>query len=537
MVSPLHPVLEPFKSVFANPKIEKVAHNLKFDVGVLLAHGIEVAGTVFDTMLAHYLVEPDRKHGMDALSEQFLGYTPIPISALIKDEGELFERTMRDVPVAEVAEYSGEDADVTWQLREILAPMLRERGQERVFYDIEMPLVRVLVDMESEGIAIDTKALAEFSIELQKTMTSLETSIHELAGGPFNLNSPKQLGEILFEKLNLDPEAKKTKTGQYQTNEQVLEALAPKHDIVRKMLDYREATKLKSTYVDALPLAVSKRTGRVHTHFSQTGAATGRLASNDPNLQNIPIRTQLGQEIRKAFIPRGPDFLLLSADYSQIELRVMAEVSGDPGMREAFAEGLDIHTATASRVYGTALENVTAEMRRTAKMVNFGIIYGISAFGLSQRLGIPRKDAAMIIDEYFKQYPGVKNYMDTTIASCRAKGYVETMTGRRRYFRDINSQNGTIRAGAERMAINTPIQGTAADMIKIAMSRISVAIRDAKLKSRLLLQVHDELVFDMHRDEEKEMRAHVEDGMKNAIPMTVPIVVELGTGVNWLAAH
>lgn len=529
--------LEPFKAVFADPQIEKTGHNLKFDIAVLLAHGLEVAGPLFDTMVAHFLVEPDRRHGMDELSEQFLAYTPIPITALIKDEGELFERTMRDIPVAEVAEYSTEDADVTWQLRESLAPMLRERGQDRVFYDIEMPLVRVLVDMEAEGIAIDAPTLAGLSAEMVKLMAGLETEIHALAGGPFNLNSPKQLGEILFERLNLDPEAKKTKTGQYATNEQVLEALAPKHEIVRKMLEYREVTKLKSTYVDALPADVSRKTGRVHTHFSQTGAATGRLASSDPNLQNIPIRSPLGQRIREAFVARDPDHLLLAADYSQIELRVMAEVSGDPGLREAFEAGLDIHTATAARVYGVALADVTPEMRRNAKMVNFGIIYGISAFGLSQRLGIPRSESAEIIAQYFKQYGAVKEYMDRTIASCREKGYVETVTGRRRYLRDIASQNATIRNGAERMAINTPIQGTAADMIKIAMSRVHRAIRDAGLRSRLLLQVHDELVFDMPRSEEAALRTIAEREMKHAIPMSIPIVVELGTGRNWLAAH
>lgn len=530
-------VLAPFVSVFADGKIGKTGHNLKFDLAVLKAAGLLVEGPLFDTMIAHHLVEPERRHGMDHLAEQFLGYTPIPIDALIGEEGELFQRTMREVPVEQVAEYAAEDADVTWQLRGHLEPMLREQGQERVFEQIEMPLVRVLVDMEAEGIALDTKALAASSVELQQAIATCEREVMELAGQPFNLNSPKQLGEILFEKLNLDPDAKKTKTGQYATNEQVLEALAPKHAIVQKVLDYREASKLKSTYVDALPLAVSRRTNRVHTHFNQTGAATGRLASTDPNLQNIPIRTDLGRGIRRAFVSRGEGWTLLSADYSQIELRVMAELSGDPGLREAFESGQDIHAATAARVHGVSIEAVQPEMRRTAKMVNFGIIYGISAFGLSQRLGIPRSAAAAIIEEYFRQYPGVKAYMDRTIADCRARGYVETMTGRRRYLRDINSANASIRGGAERMAINTPIQGTAADMIKLAMIRVHDDLRQAKLRSQLLLQVHDELVLDLFLEEADEVRVLVEVGMKTALPMTVPIQVELGTGANWLDAH
>jgi DNA polymerase-1 len=531
-------ILAAFRPVLTDESIEKVGHNLKFDLGVLKWHGIDVRGPLFDTMIAHFLVEPDRRHGMDALSEQYLGYTPIPITALIgeKEKGQP-SRSLWEVPPEQVAEYAAEDADVTWQLRDKLKPLLERVGQERVFYDIEMPLLRVLVDMEYEGVALDALALADFSAQLAATIARLDREIQDLAGVPFNLNSPKQLGEVLFDKLRLIDNARKTKTGQYATHEQVLQELAPRHPIVRKILEYRECTKLKNTYVDALPLAVFEKTGRVHTQFSQAGAITGRLASSDPNLQNIPIRTELGQEIRKAFVPRGPGYTLLSADYSQIELRIMAELSGDAAMREAFAAGQDIHAATAARIYGMALKDVSPEMRRTAKMVNFGIIYGISAFGLSQRLGVPRHEAAAIIDQYVRQYPGVKAFMEKTIAFGRTRGYVETLTGRRRYLRDINSANGTIRAAAERTAINSPIQGTAADMIKLAMSRIHAELERGGFKTRMLLQVHDELVFDLRELEAERVKPIIERCMKTAIPLTVPIVVDMGAGRNWLEAH
>lgn len=526
--------LEDFRVVLADERIAKTGHNLKFDLGILRWHGIHVGGPLFDTMLAHSLLEPDQRHGMDYLSEVYLGYTPISIKALI---GEKKTENMANVPLEKLAEYAAEDADVTWQLRGKFEPLLKERGLEKVFYEIEAPLLPVIVDLEAEGIRIDAGALAEFSRQLEKQMVVLETRIHQLAGEAFNLNSPKQLGTILYEKLKLVENPKKTRTGQYSTDEDVLQLLAAEHEIVRLLLEYRSLTKLKSTYADALPQAISPRTGRVHTTFQQAATATGRLASNNPNLQNIPIRTELGQEIRRAFVPRDEHHTLLSADYSQIELRIIAAISRDEGMLAAFASGEDIHTATAARVFGVALKDVTSEQRRQAKMVNFGIAYGISAFGLAQRLGIPRSEAAQIIEHYFASYPGIRRYIDDTIAQAKKSGYVETVTGRRRYLRDINSANGTTRGQAERFAINTPIQGTAADMIKLAMSAIHRELIARKLNTKLLLQVHDELVFDVPKEEEAEVRALVEDKMKHALPLPVPILVEVGTGKNWLAAH
>jgi len=528
--------LEILRPVLSDAAIGKTGHNLKFDLSVLRWNGVEVRGRLFDTMIAHHLVDPDRRHGMDDLSEQYLGYTPIPLAALIGDK-KTDQISLWDVDVERVAEYSAEDADVTWQLREKLEPLLKDTGQEEVFYEIEMPLLPVLVDMEYEGITLDPATLEVFSRQLDSEIERLQARIYELAGCTFNLNSPKQMGEILFERLRLGEKAKKTRTGQYATHERILASLASRHEIVRCILDYRENTKLKSTYVEALPRAVHPRSGRVHTTYSQTGAATGRLASYDPNLQNIPIRTELGQEIRKAFIPRGPEFELLSADYSQIELRIMADMSGDPGLTEAFRSGLDIHAATAANVYGLPLAEVTPEMRRRAKMVNFGIIYGISAFGLADRLGIPRAEAAALIEQYFKEYPGVQTYMSETVSFAREHGYVETRTGRRRVIRDIQSANQTTRGAAERMAINTPIQGTAADMIKLAMVRIQSRLRKAGARTRLLLQVHDELVFDLAREERDTVLPMVEHEMKDALPLRVPVVVELGTGANWLDAH
>jgi DNA polymerase-1 len=529
-------VLEEFRAVLESPDIEKVGHNLKFDLSILRWQGMLVGGRLFDTMIAHSLIEPEMRHGMDYLSEVYLGYTPIPITRLI-GEKKGSQINMADVPVDQAAEYSAEDADVTWQLRAVLEPLLKEKGQERVFYEIESPLIPVLVEMEFEGIKVDALALAEFAAQLAKEMDLSEKTIYRLAGTTFNLNSPKQLGQVLFDLLKIEGTRRKTRTGQYSTDEQTLAALANDHEIVRALLEYRVATKLKSTYADALPLSIWPGTARVHTTYNQVMTTTGRLNSQNPNLQNIPIRTDRGQEIRKAFVPRGEGFCLLSADYSQIELRIVAALSKEPALLEAFRSGLDIHTATAARVFGVAPESVTPEMRRRAKMVNFGIIYGISAFGLAQRLGIPRRDASVIINQYFAQFPGIRRYMDDTITFAREKGYVETITGRRRYIRDIRSANNTVRGAAERNAINAPVQGTAADMIKLAMIGIHRELLARRLKTRMLLQVHDELVFDLVLEEEAAVRALVIDQMTHAIPMEVPIVVEVGVGSNWLAAH
>ena len=529
-------ILEEFRPFFENEKITKVGHNLKFDLSILRWSGVFVRGPLFDTMLAHSLIDPDNRHSMDYLSEAYLGYSPMPIEKLIGTKGE-DQLNMRQVSLDLITEYAVEDADITWQLRKVLEPLLKEKGQEKVFYEIESTLIPVLVEMEFEGIRVDAPALATFANQLAHEIVSCEERIHSLAGGKFNLNSPKQLGEILFDVLKIADKPKKTKTGQYATNEQTLTALASQHEIVEKILTYRTMTKLKSTYADTLPHAIFPGTNRIHTTYNQAVTATGRLQSQNPNLQNIPIRTDLGQEIRKAFVPRSSGWVLLVADYSQIELRIIAAISGDDAMIEAFASGIDIHTATASRVYGIPLEEITPEMRRKAKMVNFGIIYGISAFGLAQRLQIPRTEAGSIIEQYSKRYPGIQNYINNTIEFANNHGYVETVTGRRRYLRDIRSANATVRSAAERNAINAPIQGTAADMIKIAMASIQNELSRQKLKSRMLLQVHDELVFDLHRSEESVMRTLVEEKMKTAISLQVPIVVEMGIGENWLEAH
>jgi len=534
-------LLEEFREIFENEAIGKVGHNLKFDLAVLWWKGVRVQGKFFDTMLAHTLVEPERKHQMDQISEAYLGYTPVSIESLIgakaDKSGQLSMLDIVEDKSDEIAEYAAEDADVTWQLAKILRDKLKESGQEKVFYEIESPLTPVLVAMEAEGIRVDTKALGKIGAELEKQISALREGIFEAAGHEFNLNSPKQLGVVLFDELKLLEKPKRTKTGQYKTDEKVLSALAVDHAIIGDILEYREATKLKNTYVDTLPEAIFPETGRVHTTFLQMMTATGRLASNHPNLQNIPIRTEQGRAIRGAFVARDKDHLLLSADYSQIELRVMASLSGDPAMSEAFREGLDIHTATAAKVYDVDLDDVDSEMRRTAKMVNFGIIYGISAFGLSQRLGIPRGEASEIIEEYLKQYAGVKAFMDKTIEKARELGYVETVSGRRRYLIGIADRNAMVRSAAERTAINTPIQGTAADMIKLAMVRVDEALQEKGLKTRMVLQVHDELVFDLYRDEETLVRELVEDCMKNALLLDVPIVVETGVGQSWLEAH
>ena len=529
-------IVHEFKEVFENSEIEKTGQNIKFDIAILKWYDVEVKGKLFDTMLAHYLIQPDMRHGMDVLAENYLNYKPVPIDKLIGKKGK-DQLSMRIVPIDEIKEYASEDADITLQLKSVFEPLLADSFTRKLFDEIEMPLVPVLAAMEAEGVKIDIKALNDFSSQLLGEIDELTKEIYLLAGAEFNIASPKQLGEILFEKLAIVEKAKLTKTKQYSTGEEILVKLVNKHPIIQKILDYRSLTKLKSTYVDTLPLLVSRRTGRIHTSYNQAVAATGRLSSNNPNLQNIPIRTERGREIRKAFVPRNDKYTLLSADYSQIELRIIAELSGDEGMMEAFKQGLDIHSATAAKVYGLPLSEITKEMRRNAKMVNFGIIYGISAFGLSERLGIPRKEAAQIIEQYFIKYPKIKEYMDNTIASARKLGYVETIKNRRRYINDINSSNSVVRGYAERNAINAPIQGSAADMIKIAMIDIFNSFKKENLKSVMTIQVHDELVFDVHKDEIEIVKQIVEDKMKNAITMSVPIEVEMNTGDNWLEAH
>lgn len=532
-------ILGELKSFFTSNTAEKIGHNLKFDLRVLMLHGIEVPGPFFDTMLAHALVEPDQRHGMDYLSERYLGYTPVSITKLIGEKkGAQPQRSMAEVDLEPLAEYAAEDADVTFQLSLILRPELEKLGQHRVFYEVEAPLLPVLARMEQEGVKVDVATLHDFGIELLNQAKSLEERIKNHAGFAFNLNSPKQLGEVLFDHLKLMEKPKKTATGQYQTNEQTLLTLQGKHPIIDDILAYRECTKLKSTYVDALPETVNKLSGRVHTTFHQLMASTGRMASSDPNVQNIPIRSEQGREIRKAFVRENEGWLLLSADYSQVELRVMASISGDEAMIEAFQQGLDIHQATAARVFGVALNEVTSDMRRVAKMVNFGIIYGISAFGLSQRLGnTSRTDAAKIIENYFLQYPGVKAYTENVIADARSKGYVETLVGRRRYLRDINSSSAVTRAAAERFAMNAPIQGTAADMIKLAMIKVDSALREGGYKTKMLLQVHDELLFEAPEGELDAVTPIVVKAMQDALPLRVPIQVDTGTGKTWLEAH
>jgi DNA polymerase-1 len=514
-----------------------VAQNFKYDYCVLREYGVEVTATCFDTMLAHYLIQPDMRHGMDLLGETYLGYSPVSITELIGKKGK-GQGTMKDVPLADVVEYAAEDADITLQLHGVFAPQLDDFGAKKLFEEVEMPLVPVLGAMEMEGIRLDVGVLKVMSKELETDLIRLREDIHREAGTDFNLNSPKQLGEILFDHLKIGDNAKKTgKTKQYSTSEDVLSKLAHLHPIIPLILEYRSLTKLKSTYVDALPELVHPLTGRIHTSFNQAVAATGRLSSNNPNLQNIPIRTERGRAIRKAFVPRDKDHVLLSADYSQIELRVIASLSGDPGMMEAFAQNLDIHAATAARVFGVPLADVTRDQRSKAKAVNFGIIYGQSAFGLAENLNISRTEAGEIIKSYFEQYGGIKTYMDRSIAQAKERGYVETILGRRRYLRDINSANQTVRGFAERNAINAPIQGSAADMIKVAMIRVHNALHAQKLRSKLLLQVHDELVFDAHRDELDALKALVEEHMVNAIPLKVPVAVSMDTGENWLEAH
>lgn len=529
-------IVDEFRVVLENENIAKIGQNIKYDMLVFKWYDVQVKGKLFDTMLAHYLIDPDTRHNMDVLSENYLGYTPISITTLIGAKGKN-QGTMRDVPVIDVVDYASEDADVTLQLANVFEPLLKEKNAIKLAEEIENPLIYVLADIEKEGVKIDIETLQAYSIELQTEITKAEQSVYEKAGLKFNLASPKQLGEVLFDHLKLDPKAKKTKTGQYQTGEDVLTLLASKSDIVQDILDFRQLQKLKSTYVDALPLLVNPKTGRVHTSFNQAVAATGRLSSNNPNLQNIPIRTERGREVRKAFIARDEDHILLSADYSQIELRIIAEISKEENMLDAFTKGIDIHTATAAKVYGISIEEVDSNQRRNAKAVNFGIIYGQSAFGLSQNLNIPRKEAAEIIEQYFTQYPGIKRYMSDTMNFARENGFVETIMGRRRYLRDINSANMTVRGYAERNAINAPIQGSAADLIKIAMINIHKDMKDQNLGSKMTMQVHDELVFDVLKTEVEQMKAIITHRMKTAIKTEVPIEIEIGEGVNWLAAH
>jgi DNA polymerase I len=531
-------ILSEFSPLFENPDRFWIGQNIKYDLLILKWYGVELKGKVFDTMLAHYVIDPEGKRNMDLLSAQYLGYDPVHIEELIGKKGKT-QGTMRDVPLDKITDYAAEDADVTLQLRNKFQPLLDSKTVRKVFEEVENPLVKVLVDMEFEGIRVDMEFLKEYSKELEKEAKQSEENVYRDAGVRFNLSSPKQLGEVLFDKLKLDPKAKKTKTGQYATGEDVLLKLASQNKIVDDILVYRELTKLKSTYVDALPAIINQRSGRVHTSYAQAVAVTGRLSSNNPNLQNIPVRTERGREIRKAFVPRDQDHVLVSADYSQIELRIVAAISGDPNMCLAFKDKKDIHTATAAKVFNVEEKDVSKEMRYRAKSVNFGIIYGQGAFGLADNLGISRTEAKEIIDNYKKQFANIQKYMDDTIQFARENGYVETLMGRKRWLRDINSGNFTVRGFAERNAINSPIQGTAADMIKLAMIRIHETFKKNRFKSKMLLQVHDELVFDAHKDELEIIKPIIIECMQTALilPNEVPAEAEIGSGKNWLEAH
>jgi DNA polymerase I len=530
-------VLELFNPLFTDDSKKWVGQNIKYDLTVLKWYGVELAGEFFDTMLAHYLIEPEGRRNMDYLSAQYLRYEPIPIEDLIgKGKKQV---TMRDIEVERVKDYAAEDADITLQLKHSFAPLITKRNVEKVFTDVETPLMKVLLDMEFEGVRIDKDFLKEYSLQLEKEAACCEENVYRVAEVKFNLASPRQLGEVLFDKLKLDPKAKKTKSGQYATGEDVLLKLSGEHKIVEDILGFRELTKLKSTYIDALPTMINRKTGRVHTCYNQAVAVTGRLSSNNPNLQNIPVRTERGREIRKAFVARDADHVLISADYSQIELRIVAAISGDPNMCDAFKQGIDIHTATAAKVFGVEAGDVTKEMRYKAKSVNFGIIYGQGAFGLSENLKISRAEAKEIIENYKKQFPNIQQYMDSQVKFAQQHGYVETMLGRKRWLKDINSGNFTVRGFAERNAINMPIQGTAADMIKLAMIKIHNEFKARKLKSKMILQVHDELVFDAYKDEVEIIKPLIIDCMQTALalPNDVPADAEIGVGDNWLEAH
>jgi len=528
-------IVNEFTSFFLNEKIEKIGQNIKFDLLVLSNYGVEVKGKLFDTMIAHYVLQPELRHNMDYLAEIYLSYKTIHIDELIGKKSPQ-QRTMRSVDLVTITEYAAEDADITFQLKQLLATQIRENQIEELFFDIEMPLVPVLVDLEKHGVLIDDFALKQSSEILTAELIKKEEEIHQLAGFEFNIGSSKQVGEVLFDRLHIVEKAKKTKTGQYSTGEDVLESLKGKHPIVDKILEYRGLKKLLNTYIDALPALINTKTGKIHTSFNQTVTATGRLSSSNPNLQNIPVRDEQGKEIRRAFIAE-PNCLFLSADYSQIELRIMAHLSQDPNMIDAFLSGNDIHAATAAKIFKIPLEAVTTDMRRKAKTANFGIIYGISTFGLSERLNIPRGEAKELIDNYFTTYPQVKEYMETCILNARKNGWVETMFKRKRYLPDINSHNANVRGFAERNAINAPIQGTAADIIKLAMIRIHKRFKEGKVHSSMILQVHDELNFNVLKEELIQIQQWVIEEMEHVIALSVPLKVEVGVGDNWLEAH
>ena len=531
-----HSLIEELRPFFENETIEKIGQNLKYDIKVLAKYNIEVKGKLFDTMLAHYLINPDMRHNMDVLAETYLNYTPISITDLIGKKGKN-QLSMRDVPLEKQTEYAVEDADITLQLKEHFQKELGEANTQKLFDEIEIPLLRVLANMELEGINLDIDFLNSLAEELNNDIASLEKKIYNAAGEEFNIASPKQLGVILFEKMKLVDKPKKTKTGQYSTAEDVLSYLAKDHEIVKHILDYRGLSKLKSTYIDALPQQVEEHTGHVHTYYMQTVAATGRLSSNNPNLQNIPIRTERGRQVRKAFIPRNEHYTLLAADYSQIELRIIAALSEEETMIEAFKNGEDIHASTASKVFNVPLTEVTREQRSNAKTVNFGIIYGVSAFGLSNQTNLTRSESKELIDTYYATYPKLRDYIQDQVGFARDNGYVQTVLGRRRYLKDINSRNAVVRGAAERNAVNAPIQGSAADIIKIAMIRIHEKLQAGNFKSKMLLQVHDELVFDIYKPELEEMKALIKSEMESAYKLEVPLDVELDIGDNWLEAH
>lgn len=529
--------VQQFRPFFEAENIEKIGQNLKYDIKILKQYDIQVQGPMFDTMIAHYLINPDMRHNMDVLAETYLRYTPQPIEDLIGKKGKN-QKTMRDIDVELVKEYAGEDADITFQLKENFAPQLVETHTQELFDTIEIPLVNVLADMETEGIRLDTDYLKTLSETLSVDIKLLEERIFLEAGEIFNLASPKQLGDILFEKLKIGgAKPKKTKTGQYATGEEILSELAPKHEIVRDILDWRQMVKLQNTYVDALPDQVNIKTNRVHTEYMQAVAATGRLSSNNPNLQNIPIRTERGRQVRKAFVARDENYLLLAADYSQIELRIIAALSQEPNMMESFQRGEDIHRSTAAKVFNVPLEEVTKEQRSHAKTVNFGIIYGVSAFGLSNQTNLSRAESKELIDAYYETYPKLKSYIASQVDFARENGYVQTILGRRRYLKDIHSHNAVVKGAAERNAVNAPIQGSAADIIKIAMININKRLKAENWKSKMLLQVHDELVFDAHKEELETLKTMVKSEMENAYKLDVPLIVDLGSGENWLEAH
>jgi DNA polymerase-1 len=528
-------ILQEFKAIFQSEQIEKIGQNIKFDLLMLSMYGIELKGKLFDTMIAHYLVQPELRHGMDYLAEIYLRYRTIHYEDLVGGKGK-YQMDIRFVDLDLLCDYAAEDADITFQLKQILEKEIHDNGLDNLFYEIEMPLMRVLSEIERNGVRIDTNALSQSSEILTKEMIVLENEIKEMAGYDFNVSSPAQVGEVLFDRLKFDDKARKTKTGQYSTSEDVLEKIRSKHPIIGKILDYRGLKKLLSTYIDALPQLVNAKSGKVHTSFNQTVASTGRLSSTNPNLQNIPIRDAQGKEIRKAFIPDN-GCVFLSADYSQIELRIMAHLSNDANMLDAFNSGLDIHTATAAKIYKIPIDEVTSDMRRKAKTANFGIIYGISTFGLAERLNIPRGEAKELIEGYFATYPDVKRYMEEAIQKAKEAGYVETIFGRKRFLADINSQNSIVRGYAERNAINAPIQGSAADIIKIAMVNIQARLRSENLQTKMTMQVHDELNFSVPENEIEQAKKVVIEEMENAIKLKVPLIADCGVGTNWLEAH